>query len=500
MSIHFLLLYSCFIQFVWGQLPPYTGQFGVGTIDIEVPINPRNISNYTFEETGEPVFLLETVLFSTYYPIDSDIESSHPQRPWIPRPLDLVAEGLSVYVNSSNSSISTDFLTTAIQSLAGSINISAIVDAPILDSAAPFPVLVFSHGDVALRAWYSQFCGDLASHGFVVAAVEHRDGSAAATQVRRSDGTTKNVTYLLPDTISSVTNVTDITLAQRDFRQAEVVEVIKVLQNITSGEGTAIRSANTRDEGETLDGWNGRLDLSTLLVGGHSFGAASALQTLSEAPNGTVPAQGAILLDPGKQSGPLNTDVHIPILMADSEEWSSIPFNFYGREHFDVLKDIAEDAPDETGGGWFMTLLGTAHTTITDPSFLGGQFSAFFANPEFNATLNSSDALAQYIRVSTEFFHLVKNGTKDGVLAAEVTHPNFNEANETAVDDTDQNITRYWEIHVAPDSSQSETNDTEPEDSPNDTDNEDEEGDAMRHVVQYVNILVMSLICIFINL
>lgn len=42
-----------------------------------------------------------------------------------------------------------------------------------------FPVMVFSHGLGGMRTTYSYICADIASHGWVVAAVEHRDGSAS---------------------------------------------------------------------------------------------------------------------------------------------------------------------------------------------------------------------------------------------------------------------------------------------------------------------------------
>ena len=44
-----------------------------------------------------------------------------------------------------------------------------------------FPVMVFSHGLHAHRTVYSGVCCELSSHGYVVAAVEHKDKSACLT-------------------------------------------------------------------------------------------------------------------------------------------------------------------------------------------------------------------------------------------------------------------------------------------------------------------------------
>jgi predicted dienelactone hydrolase len=46
--------------------------------------------------------------------------------------------------------------------------------APPSATSEAFPVIVFSHGLAAMRTICSGICSDLASQGFVVAAVEHR--------------------------------------------------------------------------------------------------------------------------------------------------------------------------------------------------------------------------------------------------------------------------------------------------------------------------------------
>lgn len=39
------------------QLPAYTGPYGVGTFDVEVPVEPRNVTNTTLA-AGGPAFLV----------------------------------------------------------------------------------------------------------------------------------------------------------------------------------------------------------------------------------------------------------------------------------------------------------------------------------------------------------------------------------------------------------------------------------------------------------
>lgn len=69
---------------------------------------------------------------------------------------------------------------------------------------------------------------------------------------------------------------------QRDLRQAEMEEAVAVLQAINDGGGGAgVRERNARGEGDTLSGWQGRLDMDLMVVGGHSYGATGAVSFVS---------------------------------------------------------------------------------------------------------------------------------------------------------------------------------------------------------------------------
>ncbi len=183
-------------------------------------------------------------------------------------------------------------MTFALWGLIGGTKIPAQVDVPLHDSqsvqspdfnvdplsvADGFPVMVFSHGMASSRTDYTQYAGELASRGFIVAAIEHRDGSGPGTQIIQHGKQPRTLLHFEARhlTVDSGLDSDAFRTAQLDFRQAEVEETVRVLNQINRGQGEQV--FNSRREGLHLAQWEGRLAMNNATIGGHSFGATLAV-------------------------------------------------------------------------------------------------------------------------------------------------------------------------------------------------------------------------------
>jgi len=468
------------------NFPKYTGPYGVGTVDIEIPLQrPRMVSETRYKANGEYAFRLESVLFTLYYPTRAKNPSS-PRRPkhfWLSRPISLQAEGYARFMKM-RSGLVKSIVAFALWATTGSNRIPADVDAPLfapqqrdfskLDPAEreqvevelreygdrTFPLVVFSHGAASSRNSYSQYCGELASRGVIVAAVEHRDGSGPGSVVVDANGIVRAVGFVEPaDLQLNVFQKYPISAAdpsldraefkkeQLAFRQAEVEETVEVLRAINAGRGKEVFDANTRREGAELRGWANRLDIDGLVLCGHSYGATLTLQALKDAPNPRIPAKGGIVLDPGKNSGPLNDDIGVPLLVVNSHSWSSKRSLFFGRPHFDVVRNLTAAVMARAGAAWFLTSLGTSHPSVSDAPLL----QPLLLRWSSGATIGVREGLEQYVRVSMEFLEFLRSGKREGLLAVGPTHPSYGKVDEHLKQgDVPSDIMRYWQIHVAP--------------------------------------------------
>jgi platelet-activating factor acetylhydrolase len=182
----------------------------------------------------------------------------------------------------------------------------------------------------------------------VVAAVEHRDGSTPGSVVMdKATGTRRNVLLTPRQSLDPAPDVPELKRAQLAQRQAEVEETARVLRAINAGDD--VFGANARGEGADLVAWAGHLDTDRIVIVGHSYGATLALQALRPEAGpgkevkmtpkpGPPPFVAGIVLDPGKNSGRLNGDVDVPLLVVHSQLWSAKPSDLLGQPHFDAVR------------------------------------------------------------------------------------------------------------------------------------------------------------------
>jgi platelet-activating factor acetylhydrolase len=406
---------------------------------------------------------LETVLFSVYYPAVKGAKSDKPKHLWVPKPLAVTAEGFAKFAHISNF-LTNSIFTVALWGIAGSTTIQANVDVPLRETVPSFkydehrqdkpgvgnngfPVIIFSHGMASSRTDYTHYFGELASRGYVVAALEHRDGSGPGTVIMNVDGSERTLYHFGLNDLDGGEgfDTPELKQAQLDFRQFEIEEAVRVLRAINDGSGAAIFEMNPRKEGEHLGSWEGQLDMTNVTIAGHSYGATGALQALKGGPCPERPFHGGIMLDPGKSSGPLNHDVDVPILIIHSNSWSRKSSIFFGQPHFQVVKDIVEGVNKRGKAAWFMTSLGTSHPSVTDAPLIEPTLLSWTTG----SSINVLDGVGVYVNVTEEFMLYQKTHRRTGLLALDATHSQY-DSTDNGTQEMPEAYQRFWQIHVAP--------------------------------------------------
>jgi platelet-activating factor acetylhydrolase len=175
---------------------------------------------------------LSTLAVTLYYPssLPTAPPSSRPwARPWLPQPVSLIGTGYARLAGITFKPLQPVF-TFLLWALGSTTVIPGVVDAPILSGAekvmlddgagvggfgkilhaaeqehqelkrtediGTLPCVVFTHGMAGMSQSYSHYLGSIASHGYVVAAVEHRDGSGPGTIVHYPDGKEREVWHM----------------------------------------------------------------------------------------------------------------------------------------------------------------------------------------------------------------------------------------------------------------------------------------------------------------
>ncbi|KAJ3079363.1 Platelet-activating factor acetylhydrolase, partial [Rhizoclosmatium hyalinum] len=247
------------------------------------------------------------VMASIFYPADSSYSRQAPKAKWLHGPSKFYAVGYGTYAR-----LPPWFSKTVLSWTLSQVQMPARAEAPFITTKEqPFksPVVIFCHGLAGNSTTYSTFCGSLASRGFVVLSIEHRDGSASVTA---KNNYSEPIQYIPPPANDSN--------AERKFRQGQLVQRVhevneahSLLQALNNGE-TIQNLLN-----HALPNFKNRLDIENSILIGHSFGAVTALAALQQ-PN--HPFITGITFDPWMWPLPSHEPaIRIPMLSMQAQKF-----------------------------------------------------------------------------------------------------------------------------------------------------------------------------------
>jgi platelet-activating factor acetylhydrolase len=187
--------------------------------------------------------------------------------------------------------------------IVGRLTFPAHLNAPLLPSSTKHPLIIFSHGLAGTRTTYTQYCSALASQGYVVLAVEHRDGSAPAVLLPPSapspspspslasgSGTTtpkkhqpkdRVLGYIKKDEIEweegQEKSLEAFRTLQLEMRVREVYEAFYSFKRISNGDVGKVTfdKMDAAAQSRWVDSVRDKVDLDLIDLTGHSFGAGT---------------------------------------------------------------------------------------------------------------------------------------------------------------------------------------------------------------------------------
>ncbi|KAL9824745.1 platelet-activating factor acetylhydrolase 2, cytoplasmic isoform 1-T4 [Geothlypis trichas] len=266
----------------------------------------------------------------------------------------------------------------------GSVRVPVSWNGPLKPCSRGYPLIIFSHGLGAFRTLYSSLCTELASWGFVVAALEHRDHSAATTYFCPAKAGTEE--WIPFQRVPQGQKEFYFRNKQVHQRAQECVRVLRLLQSITRG-----RAAPTiLPQGWDLSVLKDNLDLTKVAVMGHSFGGITAVLALVKEPSFRC----AVALDAWMfpLENLLYPEVPGPVLFINTEK-------FQTPESAAKMRRLSS----RNSQSRIVTVLGTVHEDQTDFAFLPKKlFSLIFGR---RGTLEPHRALAITSRAALAFLH-----------------------------------------------------------------------------------------------
>ncbi|KAF2707270.1 hypothetical protein K504DRAFT_535793 [Pleomassaria siparia CBS 279.74] len=264
------------------SFPTYTGPYAVGSLDVEIPTSELESP----DPNPSPCANVPTVAFRVFYPCQEagkEKEKGKGVR-WIPSPQ---REYIGAYARFLGAGNAFSQVFSVIPQLLYYISIPVYPNASMLEpptKAKRWPVMMFSHGLGGSRNAYSHVVGSLASHGIVVIAPDHRDGSSPINFVHTPDEKEKlkRVEYkkVAHQASTEVYEQRDEQLRIRLWEMGLIHDAV-----VKMDKGLPLRNVAEEHKksvgNDPLAMFSGKLnvhDPGSISFAGHSFGAVTVIQ------------------------------------------------------------------------------------------------------------------------------------------------------------------------------------------------------------------------------
>jgi pimeloyl-ACP methyl ester carboxylesterase len=316
-------------------LPEPTGAFRVGTLIFQLTDTSR--PDPLAKKAGQ----FRELMVQVWYPTDARAQGE--TAPYIPN---------SALVQALKDS-QHDSQDPAVFESWKAVRTAGVLNEPLSKKRTRFPLLFFSHGLGEPRSLYTAFSQDLASHGFVVACIDHPYGG---------------ITISADGRVVSTDGDPDAGNADATPRQVEAwaKDAAFVLDRM---------SARGKSEPAALGQFAGRIDLNRIGMLGHSLGGAAALEAcrtdprfkacadLDGAPFGKVTEEGLKRPTLIMRSGPIYSDADLAKRGRTRAQWEEM-----GRKGLAMWSSLFQKSKDVPV--YSIKINGAGHMSYSDAPFI----------------------------------------------------------------------------------------------------------------------------------
>jgi dienelactone hydrolase len=215
------------------------------------------------------------------------------------------------------------------------INTYGIINAPLSKAQNQWPVIIFLTGNGASRAFYTSLVAGLASHGYVVLAIDH-PYEAMITQLANGK---------IATTIEDHSNDTDLTNFMKGRLNTRIADVLFVINQLSNSKGSSADFLSS-------------LDQNRIVIAGHSLGGATAAaaMALDSRIKAAANIDGTLYGELPKPNGPHS------FLLIESNKEESDRYVRYENGNQKLFKQF--------GGGYRYEIVEADHYSFTDAPLL----------------------------------------------------------------------------------------------------------------------------------